>query len=285
MFSKILVATDLSDVSGKVVSALGGLAALGASEALLIHCLSVRWGKSLSDELMALATPVFKEQKKMLEALGYRTEARMAWGVPRNAINRIAAESRCDVIVVAAQDPTMVGELMPGGECSAVKPVLVVRLGPQEAEGAAAGEAVPFNPLEHVLFPTDFSDNAGHAFSCVEKIAERGAKHVTLLHVQDQGLIERYLKDRLEEFNRIDLGRLERLKAELTDRGVRHVDIEIPYGSPKHEVIARTRKGDISLVVMGCQGRGFAGDAFLGSVSHAVVGHAATSVLLIPAVA
>jgi nucleotide-binding universal stress UspA family protein len=135
-----------------------------------------------------------------------------------------------------------------------------------------------------VLFPTDFSDNAEHAFSYVEKIAECGAKRVTLLHVQDSVQIGRHLRERLEEFNRIDTERLERFKAELEKRGVKSVRIEIPYGSPKKEIIDRTRRGDVSLVVMGSQGRGYIGELFLGSVSHAVARHSEVPVLLVPAI-
>lgn len=289
MFSKMLVATDLSAASDKVICALGGLKALGTRETLLVYCFGIRDVGCLADRVMELVTPAFEQQKKTLEGLGYQTEARMVLGSPHGEINRIASENRCDLIVVGSQGQTMASELMLGGVASAVvhsatKPVLVLRMRLKDDADTSFYEVAPCHPLEHVLFPTDFSDNAEHAFSYVEKIAACGAKRVTLLHVQDLSRIERHLKERLEEFNRIDTERLGRLKDELTKRGVRDVVIEIPYGSPKHEVIERTRKGDVSLVVMGSQGRGYVGDLFLGSVSHAVVRHAATSVLLIPAV-
>ena len=285
MFSNILVATDLSVASDKVVCSLGGLKVLGVQEVLLIHCLNVRDEGGIASRLKELAAPVFEKQKKSLEGLGYRTSARMVQGVSHIEINRIADENRCDLIVVASQEQTVAGDLMLGGMAcdvihSAARPALVLRL----RQPGAGCEAAPCHPLEHVLFPTDFSENADYAFTYVEKIAECGAKRVTLLHVQDEERIERYLKNRLEEFNLIDKGRLERLRAELVKRGVRTVDIEILYGSPKQEVIARTRKGDVSLVVMGSQGRGYISDIVLGSVSHAVVRHSAAPVLLIPAV-
>jgi nucleotide-binding universal stress UspA family protein len=143
----------------------------------------------------------------------------------------------------------------------------------KDENGTTKCEPVGCNPLNHVLFPTDFSDNAEHAFAYVKKIAKCGAKQVTLLHVQDKGKIDRHLKDRLEEFNKIDTERLERLK---------DIRIELPYGSPKKEIIDHTRLGDVSLVVMGSQGRGFIGEIFLGSVSHAVARHSEVPVLLVP---
>jgi hypothetical protein len=57
MFSKILVATDLSEASDRVICTLGNLKALGAREALLIHCFNIRDVGSLADRLMELAKP------------------------------------------------------------------------------------------------------------------------------------------------------------------------------------------------------------------------------------
>jgi len=42
MFEKILLATDLSEASERVVCAIGKLRALGASEVLFLHCLNIR---------------------------------------------------------------------------------------------------------------------------------------------------------------------------------------------------------------------------------------------------
>jgi nucleotide-binding universal stress UspA family protein len=289
MFSKILVATDLSEASDRAICSLGGLKALGAREALLIHCFNIRDVGTLADGLMELAKPSFEKQKKVLEDQGFQTKGRMVLGLPHIEINRQADEHDCSLIVVGSHGQTMAGEIMLGGVASAVihsaaKPVLIVRLRLKDKNGKAVCDEAACNPLAHVLFPTDFSHNAEHAFSYVEKIAECGAKRVTLLHVQDSVQIGRHLRERLEEFNRIDTERLERLKAELAKRGVKNVRIEIPYGSPKKEIIDRTRQDDVSLVVMGSQGRGYIGELFLGSVSHAVARHSEVPVLLVPAI-
>ncbi|MFW5915552.1 MAG: hypothetical protein ACOCTQ_03655, partial [Planctomycetota bacterium] len=58
--------------------------------------------------------------------------------------------------------------------------------------------------LGRVLFPTDFSDNADHAFGWLREVVRNGARHVTLLHVQDETKIGKHLEHRLDEFNEID---------------------------------------------------------------------------------
>lgn len=137
--------------------------------------------------------------------------------------------------------------------------------------------------VDRILFPTDFSDNAEHAFSTVKGLVANGAKHLTLLHVQDKEKISRHLADRLPEFDGIDRERLERMKNDLPGYTGK-VDCELSYGHPASDIVARARKGDISLVVMGSQGRGFVGEVFLGSVSHLVARQAPASVLLVPAI-
>jgi nucleotide-binding universal stress UspA family protein len=136
--------------------------------------------------------------------------------------------------------------------------------------------------IDQVLFATDFSANAEHAFLTLEGLVEDGLKSVVLMHVQDRSKIEKHQSDRIEEFNQIDQARLERMKDSLTAKGAENVQIELSYGYPKQEIIRRTKKHDISLVLMGSQGRGFVGEVFLGSVSHNVARHSLVPVLLIP---
>lgn len=289
MFSKMLVATDLSEASERVICTLGGFQALGTSEALLIHCFNIRDVGTLAHRLMELAAPSFEKQREMLEEQGFDVTAKMVLGLPQIEINHQADEHDCSLIVVGSHGQTMAGEIMLGGVASAVihsatRPVLLVRLRLKEENGRTVCAESTCNPLEHILFPTDFSDNAEHAFSYVEKIAECGAQQITLLHVQDKNKIDRHLKDRLEEFNRIDTERLQRLREELATRGVKNVRIALPYGSPKKEIIDRTKQDDVSLVAMGSQGRGYLEELLLGSVSHAVARHSEIPVLLIPAI-
>ena len=289
MFKKMLVATDLSEASEQFVCSLGSLKAIGTRQAVLIHCFNVRDVGTMANRLIELTKPLFERQKKMLQNLGFKVTAKMVLGLPQIEINRQADEHDCSLIVVGSTGHTVVGEILLGGVASAVihsatRPVLILRL---QAPGGDANEAYrtwECDCLQHVLFPTDFSDNAEHAFAYVRKLADCGAKRITLLHVQDQGRIDKHLKARLEEFNRIDTDRLQRLRDELKKLGVKKVSIELPYGSPKKEILDRVGGNEISLVVMGSQGRGYMGDIFLGSVSHAVTRHSEVPVLLVPAV-
>jgi len=284
MFTRILVTTDLSEASYHVVNCLGALRLLGAEEVTLLHCLGIRHLEEMQHLLEPVVQPRLDIQKAALEKQGYRVEVELAAGLPKFEITRIAAERGSSLVVVGSHGHTMSSEVRLGGVASEVlhnarNPVLLIRLAitttqdQPKCEGACAGL------MEHLLFPTDFSDNAEHAFATAKELVASGAKQLTLLHVQDKEKLGRHLADRLPDFDRIDRERLGRMTS-----GLGTVDYEIKHGHPANEVIARAGKGDISLIVMGSQGRGFVSEVFLGSVSHQVARRAPVSVLLVPAI-
>ena len=136
--------------------------------------------------------------------------------------------------------------------------------------------------FEHILFATDFSDVAENAFDSLRHIVEATKPEVTFYHVQDKARIEPHLKDKLEEFNRVDAERLERLEKDLAGAGAGKVHKVIEYGRPAKLLVEKANSGAYSLLVMGNQGRGYLAEAFLGRVAHHVVHHADIPVLLVP---
>ena len=285
MFNKALIATDLGESSEQLVRCTGGLRNLGVREVVLGFCIRLHEVQGVRANAEDILKPDLDRRREALERQGYAVKAELLFGDPHVEVNRLADAKGCDMVVVGSRVHSLAGEVFLGGVAGEVlhhcrKPLLVLRLSADKA----CPDACLLTTLDRVLFPTDFSENAEHAFTVVAKLAEHGLKSVVLLHVQDRTKIDRHLKDRLEEFNTIDRGRLERLKEVLVGKGVGDVQIELPYGLPTEDILRRTRQGDISLAVMGSQGRGFVGEVFLGSVSHNIARHAPVPVLLIPAI-
>ena len=289
MFSRLIVATDLSPASYAVVSCLGGLRAYGAKQCLLLQCLTLQeaGATAYSYTTEHLERPL-DEQKTILEEQGFEVEARVVPGFAKQEINRVAAEEDYSLIVIGSQGHSLVGEALLGGVAygvihSARKPVLVVPIEKKPGETNECNPVTRCGFTEHVLFATDFSETADHAFTYVEKAAADGAQLITLLHVQDKTRIEKHLEHRLEEFNEIDRERLEKMKAAILEKSKAQVDIEICYGTPFDEITRLIRERGVQLVVMGSQGRGFVTELFLGSVSHNVARQSDAPVLLVPA--
>jgi len=290
MFSKVMLATDLSEASDKLISCVMGLKQLGAQEVILFHALRIKHLDYLKFDLIRDAELYLLKQKAALEGYGYGFKASIDIGESETSyeLNRAAKKHNVSLIVIGSHGKSLLKHALLGGEATKIlqhhqKPVLVIKIKVTEGKEIPLCEAGCLNETGRILYSTDFSDTAQSAFTCVEKMVESGWKKVTLIHVQDSQKIDRHLKDRLEEFNTIDSERMQMLKDTLVKKGATDVDIKIPYGLPTREIIKVTQNNNYSIIVMGSQGRGFTEEIFLGSVSHNVVRQADAPVLLVPA--
>lgn len=290
MLNRFILATDLSPASFAIANCVGGLHAFGARECLLLQCLSLQEATStaLSYSTAALDR-MLDEQQRILESQGFSVTKRIVPGFASTEINRIADEENYPLIVAGPSGQhTLVGETLLGGVASelihrARKPILLLRIAAQPGQEDSGALTAQCDIGSHILFPTDFSENADHAFQYLEKLVIDGVQRVTLLHVQDQARLDPHLLDRLDEFNAIDQARLDKMKALLETKGTAKITIEVTYGAPFTEISRVVSEQGVRLVLMGSQGRGFIKEVFLGSVSHNVARHSPAAVLLVPA--
>lgn len=287
MFSKVMLATDLSVASDRVVEYMNTLRALDCREVVLTYVIYVKHLVGLSDVLKDEASPRLDAQKAALEAEGFKVSVETPVGVPGVEITHLALDTGCKAIVIGSHGHSLARDIALGGVATDVVhraelPVLVVRLQILADDEPLCCRVVSTDVLSHMLYATDFSDNSERAFQYVEELARSGCKKMTLMHVQDVSRIRPHLEDRLQEFNKIDRSRLERMASRLYDLGVQEIDLEIPYGAPSKEIVDFVQSKCPSIVVMGTHGHGFIADIFAGSVSHNVARLSQSPVLLIP---
>lgn len=286
MFNPAIVATDLSPASDQVIACLHGLEPLGTKRLILTHALGIRHLMDMQYQLAPLAEPKLRQQKQALEEQGFEVEIVIAPGVASWEIHRVAKEKQAAMIVIGSHGATLAREVLLGSVAvevvhQAAVPVFIAQLRVSD-DPQLRCEMICTDFHRHVLFPTDFSDIAEGAFQYVEQILRGGGTRITLLHVQDQSRIQDHLQDKLDEFNRIDRERLERMEHRLKELGATEVNIELPYGLPKQEIVQSAEQGDYSLIVMGTQGRGFFGELFVGSTAYHVARRAVVPTLLVP---
>lgn len=283
MFQKILVISEPTQEFDIVLKTVLNLKKMGTESCLLLQCLGLQ---ELNETVSTFITDFYDErlesQRQFLTEQGLTVTTRKTVNPGKGSINRIVEEENCSLIVAGTAERTMFGDLIFGGAATHLVygassiPLLLVKM--------HDGPAQEISDLtSHILFPTDFSDNAARAFEVVKQLVAKGVKKVTLLHVQDKARIEPYLLSRLEEFNRIDSARLQKMSADLKKIDNVDVVIRIFYGSPTVEILNYIDEHRTSIVVMGSQGRGFIKEIYLGSVSHNIARHAPVPVLLIPA--
>ena len=283
MFKRILIATEIMAATFDMLKCLKNLKKMGAEECLLVQCFDPH------DKSAAFTTAVLQgqleQQKTILTEQGYRVETRVVPGFVNEEINRIAAEEDISVIVAGASKHSLVGGAVFGGVANELihhvkKPLLLLRVPEKCADGTSFEQECDF--ARHILFPTDFSDNANLAFAYAKKMVSSGVKQVTIVHVQEQAPIEPYPPQLVKEFSLRHRGIMEEMKKELLLVGAAEVDIQLAFGSPTSEIIRIIGEKKIPLAVMGSQGLGFIKEIYLGSVSHNIARYSNASVLLIP---
>lgn len=287
MFRRILAGTDLTPASDAVLSCLGQLKTIGLEEVVLTHVVYVAHSVGLAETLTEWAQPELARQKELLEGQGLRVRAEAITGIPAYKLADRADEEDVSAIAIGSHSKSLLHGLLAGSVSLGVlgittKPVLLVRV---LIAAAADGESCRLactQLFQHILFPTDFSETAEHAFHYLQHVVGATRGRVTLLHVQDKSRLSPHLLSRLDEFNEIDTGRLGRLRDSLLQQGASEVDIKLEFGLALPVILDALAKGDFSLIVMGSQGRGFVSELTLGSVANGVARKAPVPVLFVP---
>jgi len=225
MFKKIIIATDLSDASSAVINCMKDFKNLGVEEVILFYACGIKYNGPMADVIKDSIEPTLNAQKDIIEKQGFKTSIEIAPGLPVDELKLFAANNNISLIVVGSHGENVLEHVLfrIGNVTSEImhsheKPLLIVRTKVVSSNGKEIVQATCQTLKEKILFATDFSDISMRAFQYVEKLVEDGCKKVTLLHVQDKVKIEKYLSDKLEEFNRIDTERLEMRKKQLLDR-------------------------------------------------------------------
>ncbi|WP_457567685.1 universal stress protein [Desulfurobacterium sp.] len=149
--------------------------------------------------------------------------------------------------------------------------------------------------FEKVLYSTDFSPLAEHAFQYVKKLKSAGMREVVIVHVVNElsvelpeGLDVMQEREAMDVLSRSDreyllnvIERAEALREELKDTGV-DVKLKIIASSNAAGQIVRVAEEEgVNVIVIGAHGKGLLTQLILGSVSLDVVRKARCPVLLI----
>jgi nucleotide-binding universal stress UspA family protein len=287
MFERIVLATDLSAAWDEIVACAGEFKALGCSQVILTYVISVKFMMGMEGKLKAEARPKLEAQKAILEAQGLKVAIEVPIGLPAYSLNEAACGGGADLIVVGSHGQSLWREGVLGCVTCALLhhteyPMLLLNVNIKEglAEGTCRLQATEL--LRHVLFPTDFSEIAKRACIYVEYLASKGARRVTLLNALDVPGGEAYPPGYQEIAAGAAQDLLAQWKQRLLKAGGSVVHDCFDPGHPIPAILRVLESQDISLIVMGTQGKGFIKEIFLGSVAHNVSRIAPCPVLLIP---
>jgi nucleotide-binding universal stress UspA family protein len=136
--------------------------------------------------------------------------------------------------------------------------------------------------LDHLLFPTDFSQTAAEAMCYLELLAPRGVNRVTLLHALQKPPGTATDPKATGEAAAVARNFLDLLQGRLEAAGVPEVLTRVAVGHPVSVILEVLKTTDISMILLGTQGKGFIAEISVGSVAHNISRFAPCPLLLIP---
>jgi len=287
VFEKIVLATDLSPAWNEIIACGGELKALGCKEVILTYVISVKFMAGMEGILQSTARPKLEAQQQQLAAQGLHVTVEIPTGLPADSLNDIACRGGADLIVVGSHGQSLWREGVLGCFTCAVLhnaqyPVLLLNVRLKTPGQPGSCQISRTEVLRHVLLPTDFSEISSRALGYLERLAAQGLGQVTVLNALDVPGGEAYPPGYQEIAEGAARDLLEQWKQRLLQAGIPLVNDHFDPGHPLPAILRVLESQDISLIVMGTQGKGFIKEIFLGSVAHNVSRLAMCPVLLIP---
>ena len=272
IFERVVMATDLSPAWDQIVACGAELGQLGCSGVILTYVITPNFFGSSGESLAPPAASRLADQRRLLEQQGLEVIIETPIGLPGRSLNGVARKYGASLIVIGSHGKSRWREGVLGSISAAVLhniqfPLLVLPVRVADGrEPTCLWDCTKL--LSHLLFPTDFSQTAAEAMCYLELLAPRGVTRVTLLHAlmptpgklgEPQGPAEASPVAR----NFLDL-----LQGRLEAAGVPKVQTRMVVGHPVPVILEFIQTSDISLIVLGTQGKGFIAELFLGSVAH-----------------
>lgn len=299
LFTHAVVALDHSQASDIILDQLLYLKKLGLKKVTLITVVSVTYTDD-GGEIELDLTPYedkLENYKKRVENAGLAAEIVIksgSYAYPPTEIMITADEMDADFIIIGNRGYSMVQEMLLGSTATEVLhrshlPILLLNMGMEYVDEDETKRHLVVNHsfeniLNHVLHATDFSDTADRAFEVLQDLDAKGnVGKVSLIHVQGHHAIA--LKDPIshDQLMKKNEENLEEMRNTLSDHTREDAEIIITFGTPGKEIVQAVEEREVSLLVMGSQGKGFVHEFFLGGVSSQVTRFSKVPVLLVPA--
>ncbi len=276
---RAVLATDLSDAIEAAITSqpcLECLGRYGIDEIDLITVTSPNVTTGIPGNNLGKQTKRgMKRQKEQLEEEGFTVETHVMRGTPHRRINGLADRVNADLIIVGSRGKSPLKQRFIGGTArniarTAVRPLLVQRIVEADEDHEVANEHL----FKRILYATDFSENADHAFDQFHNL-KTATEEAMLVHVAPP--------ERRPNAEGADDAqtRLDELAADLGEMGI-DAQTSVREGVAADEILAAEDAFDPTTILMGSRGQSPMRRLLLGSVSEAVTARADSNVLLVP---
>jgi len=281
MFKKVLFPVIMTEYMNQMIDCLGGLTHGEVEEVLLFHV------QSVSEVAAGIVNRQYDERLmerwvSTLRSSGIKADYQIVIGIPWIEIVDVAEKGDFSFIFMGSHGNSFLDRMLLGSVTENVvhhsrKPVFVYKI-QKDTEKSS-----PFcvNIFGKILYTTDFSETSKKCIPYVEKMLNPLNQGLIILHVQDMRNLKHVSPEKMEEFNRIDLERLDQLKKHFEERGFKRVMSLLSSGYSIPEILNYARSEEVTIIVMGRKGKSNIKEMLLGGVAETIVHKAAVPVFLV----
>jgi nucleotide-binding universal stress UspA family protein len=286
LFDRVVMATDLSPAWDEIVFYGGELLELGCRSVILTYVITPNLFDSPGESLPPQSATRLEKQRQSLVDRGLEVIMETPTGLPGVSLNEVARKYDAPLVIVGSHGQSRWREGVLGTFSAAVLhnvrvPVLVLPVRVDEGrEPSCPWHCTEL--LDHLLFPTDFSQTAAEALCYLELLALRGVNRVTLLHALERSPAPSGEPRGVDEAAAVARNFLDLLQGRLEAAGVPEVETLIFAGHPISVILKVIKDMDASMIMLGTQGKDSIEEISLGSVAHNISRFTPCPLLLIP---
>ncbi|MEG0830968.1 MAG: universal stress protein [Acidaminococcaceae bacterium] len=273
-FSKVMLATDFSESSGRLGACLFELCPDTATEVVLVHVLDDDEDADPHSSSYQAAWCKLKKCETELKQAGYEALTLvMPKGEPFAEINRIASEENITLAFLASHGKGFIRSTLLGSTTfdlarKANYPLFIEKLYKETEKN------VPL--LTRVMVPTDFSKESLVALNILRELREELGE-VVFVHVVEKSRDSDELTEQLQQAE----SKLNELVEELKNFGVT-ATIRVTKGTPSKRLQRIAGEMDATLIIMAKTGAGPVKGLMMGSTAQNVALNSNRPILLLP---
>jgi nucleotide-binding universal stress UspA family protein len=286
IFDRVVMATDLTPAWDQIVACGRELLQLGGGRVILTYVITPNLFGGPGEGLPPPSASHLAAQRQVLSDQGLEVIIETPIGLPGFSLNEVAQKYDASLVIIGSHGRSRWREGVLGTFSTAVLhnirfPLLVLPITvASDREPSCRWHASEF--LDHLLFPTDFSQTAAEAMCYLELLAPRGVARVTLLHALKSAPGQSLKPQAAGEAAAVARNFLDLLQGRLEAAGVPQVQTRVELGHPVAVILKALKTTDFSMILLGTQGKGFIAEISVGSVAHNISRCAPCPLLLIP---
>lgn len=274
---RAVCATDLSAASEAAIeneTCLECLGRIGVEEMHLVTVIASNVHRGMPGiDFEKRRKRALSRYRSVVEDAGFDVETHVVRGTPHRRINGVANAVGADLTIVGSRGESPLANRVIGSTARNLARTTIVPLFINRIERETADPAVIEQHLfQRMLFATDFSEHAAHAFDIFSSL-HHATEEVLLVHVQTP-----------QDPDPGETGGAERLAslaAELEEWGI-DTQTEIRHGDPAAEILAAETDYEPATILLGSRGHSRLRRLLLGSVPREIVTKSGGNVLLVP---